>query len=105
MSTIWVCKHDGTIQCNDDSVEITLEEMREQLELIIGASNVLNMKKKEYPTIQQCDTPTGKMNAYEITEQGWYILNHGIVGPVGFTLCPECSSTVPYRLLLFVDAF
>ena len=95
MNTIWVCKPDGTIQCESNSIEttsgITLEEMRKELELIIGESNVLKMEKRSCPTVQACGFPTGNMNAYEITEQGWYILNHGIVGPQGFFLCPECS--------------
>jgi hypothetical protein len=87
MGNIWVCKPDGTIQCDEDSKEITLEEMREELASIIGDKNILGMKKTSRPMIQLCGVPTGKMNAYEITEQGALILERGFVGPRGFNRC------------------
>jgi hypothetical protein len=40
MNDIWVCKFDGTIQSDDDSKEITLEEMREQLATLIGEKKI-----------------------------------------------------------------
>lgn len=87
---VWVCKPDGTIQCDTDSREISLEQMRDELASVIGADNIIGMEKRSQPIIQVCGAPTGRMNAYEITPSGWYILNHGIVGRQGFNLCaPE----------------
>ena len=31
MGNVWVCKFDGTIQCDADSLEVTLDEMRVEL--------------------------------------------------------------------------
>ena len=87
MSNIWVCKPDGTIQCDEDSKEITLEEMRGQLASLIGEDNIIGMRKISKPMIQLCGMPTGKMNAYEITEKGALILERGFVGRQGFNPC------------------
>lgn len=89
MPNIWVCKFDGTIQCDEDSKEITLEEMRKQLAALIGDDNILDMKKSSRPMITLCGMPTGRMNSYEITEKGWFVLSRGIVGPQGFERCEE----------------
>jgi hypothetical protein len=86
--TVWVCKFDGTIQCDPDSKEITLEEMRKQLATIIGEKNIRAMEKRSRPMPELCGLPTGNTNAYEITEEGAFILEHGFVGPMGFTRCP-----------------
>jgi hypothetical protein len=93
MSNIWVCKPDGTIQCDEDSKEITLEEMRGELASFIGEDNILSMKKVSKPMIQLCGMPTGKMNAYEITERGYFILERGFVGPRGFIRCSADGDT------------
>ena len=92
MGNVWVFKFDGTIQCDPDSVEITLEEMRQELSRIIGEGNIVSMEKRSREMIQLCGMPTGSANAYEITEEGWYILNHGIVGRLGFCLCSDSKS-------------
>lgn len=97
MNNVWVCKSDGTIQCDKNSTEIILEEMRDELALIVGEDNIVSMEKRSYPMIQLCGMPTGNMNAYELTGQGWYILNYGIVGRQGFIPCqefPEAESEV-----------
>jgi hypothetical protein len=88
MSNVWVCKSDGTIQCDQDSKEITLEEMRKQLAMIIGEDNILGMEKRSVPMIQLCGMPTGSVNAYEITEKGEFLLENGFVGRLGFNPCP-----------------
>jgi hypothetical protein len=85
--THWVCKPDGRIQCQDDP-EIPLDAMRAELEALIGAQNVLGAKKISVIVIQMCGIPAGSFNAYEITDLGYYILNHGTVGPSGFRNCP-----------------
>ena len=87
MSNVWVCKPDGTIQCDEDSKEITVEEMGKQLAMIIGKDNIISMKKTSVPMIQLCGMPTGNMNAYEITEAGVFLLERGFVGPLGFKRC------------------
>jgi hypothetical protein len=87
MSSKWVCKLDGTIQCDSDSKEITLEEMRVELESIIGSSNILNMEKRSRIVPDVCGFPTGKVNAYEITEWGAQLLETGFVGRQGFEPC------------------
>lgn len=80
MSTVWVYKFDGTIQCDAEAREIPLEEMQKALATLIGAANILSMKKNQRPMVQLCGMPTGKINCYEITEAGWILLSTGIVG-------------------------
>lgn len=87
MPNVWVCKPDGTIQCDGDSKEITLEEMGKELAMIIDKDNIISMKKISTPTIQRCGMPTGNMNAYEITESGALLLESGFMGPLGFKRC------------------
>jgi len=86
MNSIWVCKQDGTIQCGY-AREITLEEMRIELAELIGDSNILNMEKRSRVVISVCGAPTGNLNAYEITQEGWRLLDHGIRGRQGFEPC------------------
>lgn len=86
MAGIWVCKFDGTIQCQNDP-EIPLDVMRVQLAALIGAENILDEAKRYRLMPQLCGLPTGALNAYEITEEGYRRLMSGIVGPQGFHLC------------------
>lgn len=83
MAGSWVYKADGTIQC-EQSTETTLDAMRVELAKLIDGKNILNQEKRSIPAIALCGSPTGKVNAYEITEEGLYVLFHGIVGPCGF---------------------
>ena len=84
MANVWVYKFDGTIQCESETKEIPLSQMRDQLEAIIGAGNVVSMKKDRRPMVQLCGMPTGTLNSYEITPQGWMLLSSGIAGSGGF---------------------
>jgi len=86
MNNIWVCKPDGTIQCGY-AREITLEEMRIELAGLIGDSNIRNMEKRSRFVPAVCGAPTGILNAYEITEEGWRLLDNGIRGRQGFEPC------------------
>lgn len=92
--TVWVCKDDGTIQCQDNP-EISLDEMRATLAGLIGDNNIIQQEKRSRIVIRLCGTPTGQMNAYEITELGKSLLFGGIRGPEGFRLCPGQSSEEP----------
>ncbi len=92
MSNVWVCKFDGTIQCDQNSKEIPLGKMRENLEKIIGKGNVLSMEKRSQIMMQVCGMPTGHVNAYEITEEGSSMLNRGITGRQGFNPCLSSKS-------------
>jgi len=85
VSTTWVWRHDGTLQCGQGTEE-TLQEAREQLGAIIGAANILQGEKRRLPgmILQICGAPTGSVNAFELTPAGFWILFHGIVGPIGF---------------------
>jgi hypothetical protein len=87
MSGKWVCKTDGRVQCQDDS-EIPLATMRAELAMIIGAENILGQKKITVITPKMCGLSAGTLNAYEITDMGYYILYHGFIGPMGFHDCP-----------------
>ena len=96
MHTIWIYKFDGTIQCDPDSSEISLESMRADLAVRIGDDNILHMEKRSLPTIELCGAPTGSANAFEITSEGWVLLNHGITGNPGYRPwpgSPEISAT------------
>ena len=105
MSTVWVCKFDGTIQCESESSEISLEEMRGELASFIGEDNIVNMEKRSQPMMQLCGVPTGRMNAYEITEFGWYVLNHGVVGRQGFNLCMGAETNEKANIGRVISAF
>jgi hypothetical protein len=84
---IWVYKADGTLQCGQGQ-EISLEEMRKELATFIGERNILAGEKRTKPgmIIDLCGAPTGKVNAYEITAEGLFLLFRGIVGPMGFEI-------------------
>ncbi|WP_416066101.1 I78 family peptidase inhibitor [Rhizobium sp. ZK1] len=92
MSGIWVYKQDGTIFCVPaKETEITLSKMRKELEALIGAKNVLAEEKRGPPgkVIEVCGHPTGNVNAYQITQEGLYLLFSGIAGPSGFNVDPN----------------
>ncbi|MCP5239095.1 MAG: hypothetical protein H6949_04660 [Zoogloeaceae bacterium] len=72
---------------------------------IIGDGNIVGMEKRAHPMIELCGMPTGSMNAYEITEDGWYILNHGIVGRQGFSLCPTDTADNEVNIGHIISAF
>jgi hypothetical protein len=81
----WVWRHDGTIQCSDVEGE-ALEEAREQLAALIGEENILQGEKRTLPCpiLQMCGLPTGQVNAFQITIQGWLLLLHGTMGMMGW---------------------
>ena len=87
MSGIWVYKDDGTKQCGWGK-EIPLAEMEKQLATLIGQGEILGREKRVLPRVfpEMCGGPTGRVNAYRITEKGLYMLFHGFVGPHGFKL-------------------
>ena len=53
MDGIWVCKPDGTIQCQNEP-EITLAEARNRLALLVGEQNILEEKKHYIIVIWMC---------------------------------------------------
>lgn len=87
MVHVWVYKADGTLQCHEGG-EISLAVMKEQLASVIGQNEILNAEKRMLPLMRSalCGTPTGSVNAYEITEAGARLLFKGIVGRLGFQL-------------------
>ncbi|WP_247996665.1 I78 family peptidase inhibitor [Brucella tritici] len=92
MTEIWVYKADGTIQCVPASeTEISLAEMRKQLETLIGENNVLSEEKwpPAGPAPAVCGLPTGNRNAYKITPDGLQLLFSGVAGPSGFEVDPR----------------
>lgn len=89
MSNVWIYKFDGTVQCEAEALEIPLEEMRRQLVVLIGANHILSMKKEQRPMIQLCGMPTGALNCYEISQEGWILLSTGIAGMDGFQRLDE----------------
>jgi hypothetical protein len=85
--TIWICKPDGTIQCEPDIAGTSLQDARKELEAVIGAQHVLNGAKRSRIVIFMCGTPTGSLNAFEITLEGWKLLQTGVVGNLGYAPC------------------
>ena len=85
MANRWVWRHDGTLQCGMGQEEM-LDEAREQLATIIGDDDIVSGEKRTLPSmiITLCGAPTGQVNAFELTESGFWLLFHGIVGPIGF---------------------
>lgn len=85
MSNVWVFKFDGSIQCDPESKEVSIEAMPKQLGEILGFEKIVSMKKATRPMIKLCGMPTGSINAYELTEVGWTLLNDGIAGTCGLS--------------------
>ena len=92
----WVWRHDGTLQCSGAAGE-SLQEAREQLETVIGAQNVVRGEKRKLPgvIIAMCGASTGQVNAFELTPYGFWLLFHGIVGPIEFR---PWVATVPVQM-------
>lgn len=90
MDGIWVCKPDGTIQCQD-APEIPLDEARKRLALLVGGHNILDQKKHYIIVPLMCGLPTGAMNAFKLTPEGFKILMEGFSGPMGYRECPEAG--------------
>lgn len=93
----WIWRHDGTIQCSDLAGE-SLEEAREQLAALIGEDNILDGEKRTLPCaiIDLCGVPTGRVNAFQITVQGWLLLIHGFPGMMGWApWTDDCPSEGP----------
>jgi hypothetical protein len=89
---IWICKPDGTIQCQDVKGE-SLAEARARLERVIGPENVIGERQFSVPVFKLCGMPTGRTNAFELTEIGHHLLFHGFVGSLGFRNCrPETKA-------------
>lgn len=89
MSNVWVYKLDGTIQCDKGSRKTPLAEARAELSSLIGSNNIIGEKVGSRVVPEVCDFPTGGYNAFEITTQGWYILQHGFRGAEGFLRLEE----------------
>ncbi|CAN7393824.1 hypothetical protein LJR098_003358 [Rhizobium sp. LjRoot98] len=92
MTSIWVYKADGTIQCEPPQAhEITLSKMRTELETLIGSGNVLSEQKRpsKRAGMTVCGSPTGQTNAYKISPEGLNRLFSGIAGPSGFEVDPD----------------
>ncbi|MFG1250282.1 hypothetical protein [Xanthobacter flavus] len=91
MGNFRVYKADGTVQCAPTGQgEITLEDMRAELETLIGSANVLSAEKRRGPgvVISRCGSPTGMVNTYLITPRGLSLLFSGIIGADGFLVWP-----------------
>ena len=85
--SVWVYKDDGTLQCGQGA-ERPIQEMRKALARLIGDKEILHGEKRRPPVLlpDLCGAPTGEVNAYEITDDGAYVLFRGFVGPDGFKL-------------------
>lgn len=47
MTSFWVYKLNGAVQCDQDIVPISLDEMRIQLSKIIGEHQILGMENRQ----------------------------------------------------------
>ena len=85
MTGNWVWRHDGTLQCGLGNEE-SLDEARSQLGAIIGDNHILAAEKRDLSSalITLCGAPTGRVNAFELTAEGYYLLFHGFPGSIGF---------------------
>lgn len=85
MANVWVYKDDGTLQCGMGQ-EVPLQAMEEQLRSI-GVTPLSSEKRTLCAFIPAvCGAPTGKVNAFEISEQDAELLFEGFVGSLGFKL-------------------
>ncbi len=100
----WIWRHDGTIQCSDVAGE-SVEEAREQLAALIGEDNILQGEKRTLPcfVIDLCGVPTGQVNAFQITIEGWLLLIYGFPGMMGWAPwtddCPSGDEAGPFAVL------
>jgi len=84
MKNVWVYDYDGTVQCDDTFVAIPLETMAAKLSEVVGKENIVSQKKSTRIMMSMCLMPTGAINAYELTPEGWILLSTGIMGMIGF---------------------
>lgn len=89
MSSVWVYKLDGSIQCHPEIRKSTLSEARKELSGLIGSAVILAEKtgSRIFPSL--CGLPAGTYNAFEITDEGWKLLKTGISGKCGFDLLEQ----------------
>ena len=99
--SIWVFKHDGTIQCDNSIQPIPSKTHRAQLIKLIGEENIISEGAiSSIPVPTMCGLPKGGINAFESTSQGAYILFNGFVGPMGFEVLDEQNAITIGDLLL-----
>ena len=58
------------------------------------------MEKRQRPMVRMCGMPTGLLNCYEITQEGWTLLSNGIVGKNGFQRLDEGPQESPENVNL-----
>lgn len=86
MSTVWVIKDDGTRQCDDRNQGTPLDVMQKELEAL-GAKVLHSEKRQDCRAINRvCGAPTGRVNAFEISERDWKTIEGSFVGPNGFRI-------------------
>lgn len=82
--TIWVFKSDGSVQC--ETGDISLDDARSELGEIVGEQNIGDGRKLNLPGFHPtlCGAPTGRVNAFELTDEGWTRFLTGFVGQLGW---------------------
>lgn len=86
----WVWRHDGTLQC-ELGAEEPLEEAEAQLAAIIGAEAIVDRGKRNLPVPVPalCGAPTGQVNTFKLTADGYCRLFTGVPGAIGFAPWPD----------------
>lgn len=82
-NTTWVYKMDGAVQCEPAPGQ-SLEDARSELAGLAGAENILAAERRSIMVAQVCGAPSGWVNAFELSEDGWLSLSRGIRGPGAF---------------------
>jgi hypothetical protein len=84
MENYWVYKQDSTIQCWEEPIAISLDEMAKELITILGDNSIVKRRKLHIPTVKMCGVPTGALNAYELSPAAFNLWENGTVGKLGF---------------------
>jgi hypothetical protein len=84
MENYWIYKADGTIQCLEEPIAISLEEMAKELITALGNDCIVQQRKLHIPTVKMCRVPTGALNAYELTPAAFEMWEKGISGKMDF---------------------
>lgn len=74
MSNVWVSKLDGALQFHPEIPKITLIEARDELSGLIGGAQILRGEPGSRIFPSKCGFPEGGYNAFEITAEGWNLL-------------------------------
>lgn len=85
--SVWIYRADGSLQCGFAEGE-SLETARADLAKAVGDDKILSQEKRQKPGVVSsvCGAPTGAVNAYELSDEGYQLWLTGFAGRLGFEI-------------------